>query len=910
VTLVDAYGNPDPGVNVTFSAPASGPSGTFPGGLTTVTVLTGANGVATAPALTADTTAGTYTVIATATGIAGNASFTLTNEPGAAASIVALAGSPQSVYEAALFPTALQVQVTDTYGNPLVGTTVTFAAPGSGPSGTFSGVGSSVQVTTDSKGDATAPTLTANGSDGPFNVTASVAGSSASASFALTVLAVPKNVIYVNSAWANVTPGTDPDGPNGPALVFGPGGDAFATIQDAANAVDPGGTIIVYGGTYSGPLNITKPATVQLDGSVTITTNTGGGDVVIGAAVTAQTPGGEDLTINAGGGNVTFTKPVGVTPLGNLTINGASNITFDGPVNLTGSLTETGSGTATFNGGAVGGNLAVTAANVTLASGTLIANSATLDGSSAVVIPTGTALQAKGPVVLDGGFNNPAGGSVTLDGTVTGSKVTVLGGPGNDTFTVAQVASPTTVDGGGGSNQLNVDLSTVTAAQTVYVTSQGVSSTALGAPLTYQDTGGTFSKGLNVTTGAGNDTVVVQSTAAGTPTVVNTGAGNDTIDVASTTNLAASVLSGLAGPLTIDAGPGANTLTVSDAGSTSTNAYFITGSAIGPSDSPNAIWFKSTGGNFNGGVNFVGGQASDTYVILGTFPAAPTAVYGQGGNDTFDTGVSTASSYGNLTLNGGAGANTLGVYDQSGSAVVNEAPAGAGVGQVKVSYLSAPSSTVTYQNMGTVGSNVSQATSLIQALYHVELGYNASPGDVNFWQGVLNGPGGQAAVVDGIDHSQPALTRLATSWYHLYLNRAPAGGEEQALVQRLMARESEETVLASLLASDEYANLGGGGDAGFVQRGFQQLLGRPATASEVSAYVNTLIPQVGRQGAAWLILTSTDHRRLAVVQDYQQLLNLTTLTQADIDYWALGSLDLFSIHEQFEQTSAFLNAQS
>ena len=47
-----------------------------------------------------------------------------------------------------------------------------------------------------------------------------------------------------------------------------------------------------------------------------------------------------------------------------------------------------------------------------------------------------------------------------------------------------------------------------------------------------------------------------------------------------------------------------------------------------------------------------------------------------------NTGVSTASSYGSLALNGGGGANTLGVYDQSGSAVVSQAPSGAGTGQV------------------------------------------------------------------------------------------------------------------------------------------------------------------------------------------------------------------------------------
>jgi hypothetical protein len=837
-------------------------------------------------------------------------------------------------------PITVGVQVTDTLGltltkpftvtvyQPIAGVTLT---PASAPVATDSPVGTAVGTLTTTDPNAgqsftyllTGPNAGEFAVDSSGNLTTAVSplnpgptsvGVVAKDSLGLTftqtltvMVASPStDIVYVNPGWAGLSPGTVIPGPAGPLQI---GANAFATIQDGANAVSPGGTLVLFGGNYSGPINITKPATVQLDGNVTL--DTGGGDADFGAAVTAQTPGGDDLTINAGGGSVEFTKPVGVTPLGNLTINKPANVTFDAPVNLTGNLTETGgTATATFDGGTVAGNLTVNAGAVVLASGTLTTGTATIDASTAVTVAPGASLVANGVVVLDGGFNNAAGGSVTMSGSVVGSSVKLLGGPGSDTFTVQQVASPTTVDGGGGANLLNVDLSKVTAAQTVYVTGQGVSSTALHAPLAYQDTGGTFGKGLNVTTGPGNDTVVVQSTAAGTPTVVNTGAGNDTVIVASTTNLAASTLGGLAGPLSIDAGPGANALTVSDAGSPGTNAYFITGSAIGPSDSPNAIWFKATGGNFNGGVNFVGGQANDTYVILGTFPGAPTAVYGQGGNDTFNTGVSTASSYGNLTINGGGGANTLGVYDQSGAAVVNETPAGAGTGQVKVSYLSSPSSTVTYQNMQVVGSNVSQATSFIQALYHVELGYNAGPADVNFWLGVLNGPGGQAAVVSGIDHSPPALTRLVTGWYRQYLNRAPAGGEEQALVQRLLIGQTEETVLASLLASAEFANLGGGGDAGFVNRAFIQLLGRPASSSEVSAYVNTLIPQVGRDGAAWLILTSSDHRRQAVGQEYQQLLHMTGLRQSDIDFWALGPLDLLSIHEQLEQTTAFLNAQA
>jgi parallel beta-helix repeat protein len=78
-TVRDAANNPLAGVAVTFTAPAGGASGTFPGGQTTVTVLTNAAGVATAPAFTANGTAGSYAVTASVAGLATMASFALTN---------------------------------------------------------------------------------------------------------------------------------------------------------------------------------------------------------------------------------------------------------------------------------------------------------------------------------------------------------------------------------------------------------------------------------------------------------------------------------------------------------------------------------------------------------------------------------------------------------------------------------------------------------------------------------------------------------------------------------------------------------------------------------------------------------------------------------------------------------------
>ncbi len=77
-TVRDGNTNLLSGVAVTFTAPSSGASGTFAGGVSTLTVVTNGSGVATASAFTANTTAGSYAVTATVNNLP-PVSFNLTN---------------------------------------------------------------------------------------------------------------------------------------------------------------------------------------------------------------------------------------------------------------------------------------------------------------------------------------------------------------------------------------------------------------------------------------------------------------------------------------------------------------------------------------------------------------------------------------------------------------------------------------------------------------------------------------------------------------------------------------------------------------------------------------------------------------------------------------------------------------
>jgi LPXTG-motif cell wall-anchored protein len=116
-TVLDPDGTPLAGATITFTAPDTGPSGTFPDGSTTTTAITDANGVATSPTLTANDTIGNYTATATADFAKINASFSLTNNPAAvpetpavaaaapAATLPATGGDATTTF--ALFGTAL-----------------------------------------------------------------------------------------------------------------------------------------------------------------------------------------------------------------------------------------------------------------------------------------------------------------------------------------------------------------------------------------------------------------------------------------------------------------------------------------------------------------------------------------------------------------------------------------------------------------------------------------------------------------------------------------------------------------------------------------------------------------------------------------------------------------------------------
>jgi hypothetical protein len=294
----DAFGNATNNLSVTFTAPGSGASGTFAGGVTTAT--TDASGVATAAVFTANGTAGGYSVTANlTTGPLGTpASFALTNTVGPPGTIVAVAGGGQSAVGNTAFAANLQAKVTDASGNPIGGVTVTFTAPSSGASGTFAGTGTTTATaTTNASGIATAPVFTANTTVGGYTVAASASGVATPATFALT---------NTHGAVTQVTIGGVPGG--GTPIKVGQtlqltatATYADGTTQDVTSQVTwtSSDTNVATVGVHTGLVTIVGPGTV----TITATWTTSGA-----AGSPATVTGTTQLTVSGG-------TAVGVAPV-------------------------------------------------------------------------------------------------------------------------------------------------------------------------------------------------------------------------------------------------------------------------------------------------------------------------------------------------------------------------------------------------------------------------------------------------------------------------------------------------------------------------------------------------------------------------------------------------------------------
>jgi hypothetical protein len=254
VTVTNSSGAPLNNISVTFTAPASGASGTFASNSTaTETDTTNSSGVATASAFTANTTAGAYTVTAAAGTASG--SFSLTNTAGAPATVTATGGNNQSIAINTTYA-PLSATVVDADNNPVSGVSVTFAAVAgsSGASAAFSSAGPDTETTNASGVATTSQTLTANGIVGGFTVTATASGVTTPATFTETNTAT----VVTSNTYVFYASGQElPNANNG-------GLQSYYAIAGAVT-VDASGDILAGEQDYNDASGITETDTITAE---------------------------------------------------------------------------------------------------------------------------------------------------------------------------------------------------------------------------------------------------------------------------------------------------------------------------------------------------------------------------------------------------------------------------------------------------------------------------------------------------------------------------------------------------------------------------------------------------------------------------------------------------------------------
>jgi len=455
VTVTDTFGNPVAGVTVTFTAPVSGARAAL--SAPAVTSATGQTSVT----ATANTVSGSYAVTATAPGVTTPASFALTNNPGAAASLVATSGGGQAALTGTVFAAPLVATVKDSSGNAISGASVVFSAPGSGASAALSPSTAPTSVS-----GQTNVAATANGTAGAYTVSASVAG-----------VAVPVTFALTNYAPLLLAPATVTVAPRGSRGFAASGGQGAYVYTLATNA--SGGVINASTGAYTaGPTpNVTDIVRVTDAASATTTaTVTVSAGVSISPTSAAVAPRGSRTFTASGGSGIGLTFSLSINGSGG-SINGSTGAYLAGAtasatdvVTVTDSLGNAATATVT-----VGAGVSINPTSASVAprgtktftasggSGTGLTFSLTTNGSggnvnsASGVYTAGATPSATDVVTVTDSLGNSATASISVGGGLSISPSAASVAPrGTKTFTASGgsgtvITFSLTTNGSGGS---------------------------------------------------------------------------------------------------------------------------------------------------------------------------------------------------------------------------------------------------------------------------------------------------------------------------------------------------------------------------------------------------------------------------------------------------------------------------
>lgn len=185
----------------------------------------------------------------------------------------------------------------------------------------------------------------------------------------------------------------------------------------------------------------------------------------------------------------------------------------------------------------------------------------------------------------------------------------------------------------------------------------------------------------------------------------------------------------------------------------------------------------------------------------------------------------------------------------------------------------------------------------VTALFQRLAARTPDPTALAAWTGLLQQGWTRFQVVEAFERTPGALVTTVARWFQEIVGSSePLGLLEQepgviALGNLLGTGQTDNAVLAMLLASDGYWSLHGGTNASFVTAMFTSLIGRPVDPPALNYYVGLLQAGTPRLNLVQMLQATPEAKRVTVAHWYQDDLGWTQTTSQlksnpGIQFWA------------------------
>jgi hypothetical protein len=205
------------------------------------------------------------------------------------------------------------------------------------------------------------------------------------------------------------------------------------------------------------------------------------------------------------------------------------------------------------------------------------------------------------------------------------------------------------------------------------------------------------------------------------------------------------------------------------------------------------------------------------------------------------------------------------------------------------------------------GTNSNVQFAMVKGLYNLVLGRAADPQGLTYWVSRVSGGLPIVAVAQALYQSPEYDTRVVNTFYLEFLGRPADKGGLLANIAAMQAGTTEIQVVASLLGSPEYSALHSSNSA-YVQSLYQNILGRSASAADLSNWAAAMAGGTTRAAVANAILYSTESLARAVSSLYVSFLAAPP-SQGTISIWVsqiqTNGLTLQGVAEQIFGTNEY-----